>query len=104
VIETVCDSLFRHGVNIKYVCADGDPGYNQRHSHFFLEWNPILIESNLAAVLGFLSEAKMIPVSDYLHLWKNYLNKIKNHPAIMSPDSFEAVLGAENLESILQFS
>jgi hypothetical protein len=26
VIETVCDSLFRHGVNIKYVCADGDQG------------------------------------------------------------------------------
>jgi hypothetical protein len=68
VIETVCDALSRHGVNIKYVCADGDPGYNQRHSHFFLEWYSILIESGLAAVLGFLSEAKMIPASDYLRL------------------------------------
>jgi hypothetical protein len=44
----------------------------------------------------------MIPVSDYLHLWKNYLNKIKNHPVTMSPDSFDAVLDAENLEFILQ--
>jgi hypothetical protein len=71
VIETVCDTLSRHGVNIKYACADGDPGYNQRHSHFFLELYPILIESGLAAVLGFLSELKSIPVSDYHHLWKN---------------------------------
>jgi hypothetical protein len=39
VIETVCDALSRHGVSIKYVCADGDPGYNQRHSHFC--WNGI---------------------------------------------------------------
>jgi hypothetical protein len=61
-----------------------------------------LIESGLAAVLGFLSEAKMIPVSDYLYLCKNYLNKIKNHPVTMSPDSFEAVLDAENLGPILQ--
>jgi hypothetical protein len=67
-----------------------------------MEWYPILIESGLAAVLGFLSEVKMIPVSDYLHLWKNYLNKIKSHPVTMSPDSFEAVLDTENLESILQ--
>jgi hypothetical protein len=100
VIETVCDALSRHGVNIKYVCADGDPGHNQRH--FFLEWYPILIESGLAAVLGFLLEAKMIPVSDCLHLWKKYLNKIKNHPVTWNPDSFDAVLDAENLESILQ--
>jgi hypothetical protein len=100
VIETACDALSRHGVNLKYVCADGDPGYNQPHSRFFLEWYPVLIESGLAAVLGFLSEAKIIPVSDYLHLWKNYLNKIRNHPVTMSPDSFEAVLNAENLESI----
>jgi hypothetical protein len=28
VIETVYDALSRHGVNIKYVCADGDPGCN----------------------------------------------------------------------------
>jgi hypothetical protein len=39
VIETVCDALSSHGVNIKYVCVDGDPGYNQPHSHFF--WNGI---------------------------------------------------------------
>jgi hypothetical protein len=67
-----------------------------------LEWYPILIESGLAPVLGFLSEVKMIPVSDYLHHGKNYLNKIKKHPVTMSPDSFDAVLDAENLESVLQ--
>jgi hypothetical protein len=99
VIETVCDALSRRGVNIKHVCADGDPGYKQSHSHFFLELYPILIESGLAAVLGFLPEAKMIPVSDYLHHWKNYLNMTKNHAIIMSPDSFDAVMDAENLES-----
>jgi hypothetical protein len=39
VIEPVCDALSRHVVNIKYVCTDGDPGYNQRHSYFF--WNGV---------------------------------------------------------------
>jgi hypothetical protein len=43
----------------------------------------------------------MIPVSDYLHLWKCYCNKIKNHPVTLRPDSFKRAIDCDTLNAIL---
>jgi hypothetical protein len=38
---------------------------------------------------------------DFLHLWKNFCNKVKNHPVVRSPDSHESSVTCEELESLL---
>jgi hypothetical protein len=43
----------------------------------------------------------MIPASDYLHLWKCYSNKIKNHPVTLRPDSSERAIDCDTLNTIL---
>jgi hypothetical protein len=35
VISTVCDRLAEHELAPKYICTDGDPGYNELHNTFF---------------------------------------------------------------------
>jgi hypothetical protein len=41
----------------------------------------------LQAAVAHASGAEMISVSDYLHLWKSYCNKIKSRPVTLRPDS-----------------
>jgi hypothetical protein len=43
----------------------------------------------------------MIPVGDFLHIWTNYLNQVKNHPVTLSPDSVEYTVKGEDLEALL---
>jgi hypothetical protein len=101
VVDFICTRLSQHGLFVKFICADGDAGYNARHKDFFAAWYGILIEQGLLAAIEFAGQSEFIPVLDYLHLWKSYCNKIKNHPVTLSPDSLEAALNAVDLEGIL---
>jgi hypothetical protein len=44
----------------------------------------------------------MIPVGDFLHLWKNYCSRVKNHPVTLSPDSIHNAVNGDDLESLLK--
>jgi hypothetical protein len=100
-IDSICQSLTHHGIVPKYICTDGDAGYNGRHQEFFAAWYPIFLERGLEGALRFVDEAKMLPVTDYLHLWKNFCNKIKNHPVALRPDSLDSAVDGYYLESKL---
>jgi hypothetical protein len=65
VIEFTCDTLRHHHLVLKYICSDGDQGYNERHRLFFMKWYPIYLEDRLQAAVDHASGAEMIPVSDY---------------------------------------
>jgi hypothetical protein len=65
-----------------------------------MKWYPIYLEHGLQAV-AHASDAEMIPASDYLHLWKCYYNKIKNHPGTLRPDSSERAIDCDILNAIL---
>jgi hypothetical protein len=45
----------------------------------------------------------MIPVSDFLHLLKNFCNKVKNHPVTICPELPDDIITCENHESLLNF-
>jgi hypothetical protein len=101
-IDTVCMQLGQRGVNVKYVCSDGDAGYNTRHAAFFDKWFPEFCVSGLEKALLAISGENMIPVSDFLHLWKLFLARVKNHPLALSPDSFDHWLTGDRFEEMLQ--
>jgi hypothetical protein len=97
----VCDSLSRHGCIVKYNCADGDRGYNEMHLRFFLEWYPILQQRGLAEAVDFVSHSSNVPVGDFLHLWKNFCNKVKNHSVVLCPGSLLNAVTVDELQSLL---
>jgi hypothetical protein len=42
-----------------------------------------------------------IPVADFLHLLKNFCNKVKNHPVTICPELPDDIITCEDLESLL---
>jgi hypothetical protein len=101
VIEFTCDPLRHHHLVPKYICSDGNQGYNERHRLFFMKWYPIYLEHGLQTAVAHASDVEMIPVSNYLHLWKCYYNKIKNHSVTLRPDSSERAIDCDTLNAIL---
>jgi hypothetical protein len=101
-VTTVCDVLSAAGLIVKYKCADGDKGHNKAHEEFFNQWYALLKSDGLQAVIDFVCNATNIPVSDFLHLLKNFCNKIKNHAVVLSPDSLANIVTCEELQNILE--
>jgi hypothetical protein len=100
-VTSVCDALFSHGLIVKYQCADGDKGHNAAHADFFNQWYSMWENQGLAVALRFVSETNGIPVGDFLHLWKNYCNKVKNHPVVVCPDSLANMVPCDALQALL---
>jgi hypothetical protein len=42
-LNHICEMLSERGLRVKYVCSDGDQGYNKRHKVFFKKWHPELL-------------------------------------------------------------
>jgi hypothetical protein len=101
IVNTICDALAARGVQVRYVCSAGDPGYNQRHHDFFKRWYPVLLHHDLLEALKFIRTETRMPVSDYLHVWKNFCNKVKNHPVALCPQIPGDILTCEDLDAIL---
>jgi hypothetical protein len=101
-IDNVCSGLEDRGFNVKYVCSDGDAGYNTRHAEFFDKWFPEFYANGLPNALRHIAGETKIPVSDFLHLWKLWLARVKNHPLTLSPDSLDHLLTSERFEEILK--
>jgi hypothetical protein len=80
LIEFTCNALRHRHLVPKYICSDGDQGYTERHRVSFMKWYPIYLEHGLQAAVSHVSGAEMIPVSDYLYLWKCYCKKAKIIP------------------------
>jgi hypothetical protein len=100
-LDQVCQALTDRGLVVKYFCSDGDPGYHDRHKQFFASWIDIFLDDGLEAALNHARGIPMIPVGDFLHLWKNYCNRVKSHPVTLSPDSVEGAVKGEDLEAPL---
>jgi hypothetical protein len=101
-IRDVSEALKRHVLIVKYYCADGDRGYNTEHLKYFEEWYRLYHSGGLEAALRYLAESEPIPVGDFLQLWKNFCNKVKNHPVVLSPDSLATILTVEELQALLK--
>jgi hypothetical protein len=100
-IDSVCDSVEERGLNCRFVCSDGDRGYNPRHAQFFDQWYPEYLTHGLAAALKLISHIKRIPASDPLHIWKQFLARVKNHPVTLTPDCLDHLISAGELEDFL---
>jgi hypothetical protein len=101
VLNCVCTNLAERGLPVRYVCSDGDPGYNTRHAEFFDKWFPDFLVGGLEAALRRISQEFNIPVSDFLHIWKLFLARMKNHPVTLSPDSLDHLVTGDGLEEFL---
>jgi hypothetical protein len=100
MLDEICRALSQRNVVVRYVCSDGDPGYNKRHQEFFHKWYRAYLEGGLLAALRIFDGETMIPVTDILHLLKNFCNKVKNHPVTICPDEPDDVLTCEDLQSL----
>jgi hypothetical protein len=100
-LQKVSGSMTAHGLIVRYVCADGDYCYHRRHFEYFQRWYAILIENGLQFTLNTLEHDIEIPVGDYLHIWKVYCKKLKNHPVTLIPSSAESSFNVEDLETLL---
>jgi hypothetical protein len=101
-IDTLCTELELAGIGVKYICSDGDAGYNTRHAEFFDKWYPEFAVNGLKEALKVVARERRIPVSDFLHLWKQFLARVKNHPLALSPDSLDHLLRGDRFEEILE--
>jgi hypothetical protein len=101
-LELICHVLTELGVQVKFVCSDGDPGHNKRHHAFFMKWHRAFLKGGLAAALDVAASEEMIPVTDFLHLLKNFCNKVKNHPVTICPELPDDIITCEDLEWVLQ--
>jgi hypothetical protein len=61
-----------------FVASDGDPSYNDRHNVFFDYWTGIFARVGLNGVMRELENySNEIPISDRLHLAKNYRTRFR---------------------------
>jgi hypothetical protein len=101
-IEKVYQGLTNRGLKVRFFCSDGDGGYNYKHREFFSRWITAYIHQGLEPALAIIRSMPMIPVGDFLHLWKNYCSRVKNHPVTLSPDSVQNAVNGDDLESLLK--
>jgi hypothetical protein len=102
VVDEVCTRLANRGLIVKYLCTDGDAGYNDYHREFFAEWYMRFLDGGLSAALDYASAHTKLPVGDFLHLWKLFCNRVKNHPVTMSPEfRVDFTITANSLDTIL---
>jgi hypothetical protein len=101
LLDRVCAALSARGLNVRYVCSDGDAGYNKRHHEFFKKWYLALLRGGLLAALNAIHTETKMPVSDFLHMWKNFCNKVKNHPVTICPELPDDFITCEDLEVLL---
>jgi hypothetical protein len=104
-VSAVCEALSRHGIVVKYKSADGDKGHNEAHAEFFHEWYPLFEaggDQGLKAAIDYVAKATNVPVGDPLHMWKNWCNKVKNHPVVLCPDSLANAVRCEDLQALLR--
>jgi hypothetical protein len=102
IIDTVIASLTEHGYLVKYVCSDGHNYYNPRDRAFFQSCHPSSLEKGLDEAVRLCRGATEIPISDYLHLWKSFCSKVKNHPVSLTPDSLDNCIDSSLLEEMLR--
>jgi hypothetical protein len=103
VVDEVCIRLRSRGLIVKYLCTDGDPGYNKYHTTFFAEWYTRFLDGGLSSALDHASQNTILPAGDFLHLWKLFCNRVKNHTVTLSPDSNVLFnLSADSLEALLK--
>jgi hypothetical protein len=103
IVDDVCERLSNRGLIVKYLCTDGDAGYNEYHRQFFAEWYPRFLDGGLPAVIAYISQHTKLPLGDFLHLWKLFCNRVKNHSVTLSPESLaNFALSAESLETLLK--
>jgi hypothetical protein len=95
------DELTAQGFVVKFECSDGDAGHNQSHRAFFSEWYPHFLDNGLKGALDYAAGRDAIPAGDFLHLLKTFLNKVKNHLIVMSPDCLQTAVSVADLESLL---
>jgi hypothetical protein len=101
LLNLTCRVPSEEGIKVRYVCSDGDAGYNKRHQEFFKKWCRALSNHDPPRALGIFDQENMIPISDFLHLSKNFCNKVKNHPVAICPERAEAVVPCQDLDSVL---
>jgi hypothetical protein len=101
-IDSACTALTDGPLIVKYICADGDSCHRKRHAEFFLDWYPVLINRGLQAALEHIRHQTRIPVGDFLHIWKSFCNKVKNHPVTLNPESTETLVDLPQLQRILR--
>jgi hypothetical protein len=102
-VDAVCAGCSPRGFVVKHVCTDGDPRYSESHNESCAEWYPLFIEGGLPATLEYVSSQTKLRVGDFLHMWKCFCNRVKNHTVILCPDSLHNYfLSADTLETILK--
>jgi hypothetical protein len=101
LLNLTCRVLSEEGTQVRYVCSDGDAGYNKRHPEFFKKWYRALLNHGLPGAFDIFDQGNMIPISDFLHHWKNFCTKVKNHPVAICPKMAEAVVTCQDLDSFL---
>jgi hypothetical protein len=100
-MNQVCEALTSHGLVLKFFCSDGGPGYHDRDTKFFASWIDIFLENGLEAAVDYARGVEQVPVGDFLHLWKTYCSRVKNHLVTLTPDSVENAVKGEDLEALL---
>jgi hypothetical protein len=103
-VDAVCAALVTRGIVPKSVCSDGDACFNARHHAFFKKWYLAFLQNGdcgLEAALQIARRETKIPVGDFLHMWKNFCNKVKNHPVTLCPESTDDLITCEDLRSML---
>jgi hypothetical protein len=102
-MEAARAALTAQGLVVKFECSDGDAGHNQSHRAFFNGWYPHFLDHGFSGALEYAAGCETpIPVGDFLHLLKTFLNKVKNHLIVMSPDCLATAVSVVDLESVLK--
>jgi hypothetical protein len=100
-LDSICQELKAAGVVVRCVCSDGDSGDNKRHDTFVKEWHSARLTHGLPGALDSIDRTDKISVPDFLHLWKNFSNKVKNHPVAICREMPVDVLPCQDRESLL---
>jgi hypothetical protein len=104
VLNDICKAFSQRNIKVRYVCSDDDSGYNRRHHEIVKKWPLAYLTGGLCAVLTAIAGEDMILITNFLHLLKNFCNKMKNHPVTICSELPEDILICQDLESLLYSS
>jgi hypothetical protein len=101
MLRLVADSMRRHWLKVKYVCADGDSCHHPKHVEFFQHWYPVLIEQGLKWTIDYIRNDGLIPIGNFQYIWKCYCSKVKNYRVTPTPNCPENSIDGQQLEDLV---
>lgn len=89
-------------IKSRFLVTDGDPYWNKKHENYFQEWYKTFQSEGLSAILKPDNSNNIAPLADFLHLMKQFRNKLVNNTITLDTNTLNHVITGKTIDETLK--